>query len=119
MTEKTYTSSCHCGAMKIEATFNPNDQPAMMCNCSICSRTGNLMRFLPESAVKVVAAGTPTDYQFNKKNIHHLFCSTCGIRPWGYGTGGNGQYMYMINLRCLEDFDPRSVEVKYVDGKSL
>ncbi len=59
-----------------------------------------------------------TDYQFNKKNIHHLFCKTCGVRSFGQGKGPSGP-MYAINVRCLDGVDIASLKVKPVNGKSF
>ena len=117
--EQTFKVSCHCGKLRATATLDPASQPAMMCNCSMCGRTGMLMRFLPANKVHIQSEEGATDFQFGKKNIHHLFCSVCGVRPWAQGTGKDGQPMYAVNLRCLEEFDPLSVEVQQVDGKSL
>src|SRR3712207_8944762 len=42
---KTYTGGCHCGAVKFEvsAAFDG----AMTCNCSICSKAGYALAFVP------------------------------------------------------------------------
>ena len=116
--EQTYNSSCHCGKMRAKVTVDLSAQPALVCNCSICNRTGMMLRFLSPDKVEVLSSDGASDYQFGKKNIHHLFCSNCGVRPWGRGKGADGQDMFAINLRCLDDFDPQSVQVTHFDGKS-
>jgi len=115
---KTYMGSCHCGKVRYEVTTAL--ESLMQCNCSICSRAGYLMSFVPAGSFKLLSGeGALTDYLFNKHNIHHLFCATCGIRSFGWGTGRDGAKMYMINVRCLEGVDHESLEVKKVDGRSL
>lgn len=76
---KTYSGSCHCGKVRFEVTTEISRASA--CNCSICSRTGWLMASVPPAQFNLLAgADAQTDYQFGKKTMHHLFCSTCGIR---------------------------------------
>ena len=58
-----------------------------------------------------------TDYQFNTKVIHHLFCKTCGVRSFGRGVGPNGP-MVAINTRCLDDVDATTLNIHHYDGKS-
>jgi hypothetical protein len=90
------------------------------CNCSICSRAGYLLAFVPASQFKLKAGkDAQSDYQFNKNNIHHLFCKTCGTRSFGHGTGPDGSEMYAINVRALDGVDLDNLKVKKVDGKSL
>ena len=116
---QTYRGSCHCGAVRYEVTMAPPAK-AMTCNCSICSRTGAMLVFVPQSAFRLVAGDDATsDYQFGKKHIHHRFCRTCGIRSYATGTAGDGSTMYAINLRCLEDFDEHAVPTEMFDGASL
>src|SRR5262245_39018423 len=87
MSDQTYKGSCHCGAVQYEVTMPP-PQKAFACNCSICSRTGSLMAFVKEGAFRQLGrTNATTDYQFAKKNIHHEFCSTCGVRPYARGRG--------------------------------
>ncbi len=114
---KTYAGSCHCGKVSYEVDIDLGQ--VLACNCSICGRTGSLMAFVPEASFRLATGGdAQTDYQFNKKNVHHLFCSTCGVRSFGYGTGPGGAAMYMINVRCLEGVDQKSLSIKEVDGRS-
>jgi hypothetical protein len=60
--------------------------------------------------------GALADYEFNKKHIHHLFCSTCGIKSFARGTGPNGAQIVAVNARCLDDVDLGALNVKSYDG---
>lgn len=79
-----------------------------------------MLTFVPEEQFKLLAGEqAQTDYQFNTKNIHHLFCSTCGVRCFGHGVGPDGKPMYAVNVRTLEDVDLDALQVTKFDGKSL
>lgn len=115
---KKYTGGCHCGKVRyeVEAAI----EKVVACNCSICSRAGWLLAFVPASQFKLLSGeGAQTDYQFAKKHIHHLFCATCGIRSFGHGDAPDGSLMYSINVRCLEGVDAESFPVTRFDGKNL
>jgi len=115
---KTIQGSCHCGKVRYEITTAL--ESLMQCNCSICSRAGYLMTFVQADQFKLLSGEDGlTDYLFNKHRIHHPFCSTCGIRSFGWGTGKDGAKMYMINARCLEGVECDALEIKHVDGRSL
>lgn len=115
---KTYVGSCHC--KKVRYQVETDLAMVMQCNCSICSRTGALLTFvMPEQFQLLSGKDEQTDYQFNKMNVHHLFCSTCGIRSFGHGTGPDGKPMYAINVRCLDGVEPDKLSVTQVDGKSF
>lgn len=115
---KTYAGSCHCGKVRYEVSMAL--ERALSCNCSICSKTGALLGFAPISQFKLLSGeDAVTDYQFGKKNIHHLFCSTCGIRAYGRGAMPDGTQMAAINLRCLEGVDADALPVDRFDGKNL
>jgi len=117
MTEpKTYDGSCHCGKVRYKATTDLKQ--VMACNCSICSRAGHLLTFVaPEQFQLLAGKDAVTDYQFNRMNVHHLFCGTCGIKSFGHGTGPDGKPMYAINVRCLDGVDVCKLQVSQVDGK--
>jgi hypothetical protein len=114
---KTYTGSCHCGDVKFEVTGDMSS--VISCNCSICSRTGALLAFVPIAQFKLLKGeDAQGDYQFNKHVIHHWFCKRCGIRSFSGGVGPGGAEMRAINVRCLEDIDLDKLEINKVDGKS-
>jgi hypothetical protein len=92
----------------------------MECNCSICSKSGTLLAFVPAEKFELLSGdGDLIEYLFNKKHIHHLFCSTCGIRSFSRGLGRDGKEMRAINVRCLEGVDLGGLTIKQVDGRSL
>jgi hypothetical protein len=100
-----YKGSCHCGKVAFEVEGDLTG--AMACNCSMCSRKGSLLWFVPRDQLSVLTSeediGT---YTFNKHVI-------------GEGTDPKGNRMAAINIRCLEGLDLESVPVQHFDGRSL
>ncbi len=114
---KTYTGGCHCGKVRFEVDLALGT--VIECNCSICSKTGSLLAFVPTSQFRLLSGQDAlTDYQFNKHVIHHLFCSSCGIRSFAKGKAPDGSEMRAINVRCLEGVDLASLERMQFDGRS-
>jgi hypothetical protein len=115
---KRHAGGCHCGKVRYEVT-GAFDAP-MGCNCSMCSKKGTLLAFVPEDAFELTSgADELTDYQFNKHVIHHTFCRTCGVTSFARGTRRDGSKMVAVNVRCLDGFDLGAVKVQHVDGKSF
>lgn len=112
-----YKGSCHCGKVAFEVEGELTG--AIACNCSICSRKGSLMWFVPRDKLRLL---TPEDqlatYMFNKHVIKHRFCPSCGIHPFGEGVDPNGNRIAAVNIRCLENLDLATVPVKNFDGRS-
>lgn len=114
----TYSGGCQCGAVRYEVSADIGE--VMSCNCSRCQKLGWLLTFVPASDFRLQAGDDAvSDFQFNKHNIHHLFCKTCGIESFARGKGPGGAEMVAINVRCLDGVDPDSFNVKKVDGRSL
>jgi hypothetical protein len=118
--KQTYTGGCQCGKVRYEVSLDLS-VPVIACNCSRCGRLGSLLTFAPASDFKLLSGETAlTDFQFNKKAIHHLFCSTCGIESFAHGKRPiDGADVVAINARCLDGVDAASLAVKTVDGRSL
>ena len=112
-----YKGSCHCGKVAFEVEGEITE--VMSCNCSICSRKGSLLWFVPRGKLALLTSEQDAStYLFNKHIIKHQFCANCGIHPYGEGTDANGNIVAAVNIRCLENFDFSSVPVKLIDGRS-
>lgn len=114
---RTLTGGCHCGAVRYQVRSDLSRVVA--CNCSICQKTGSWLTFAPAADFTLVSGEDAlSDYQFNKKIIHHLFCKTCGIRSFARGKGPGGQDMVAINVKCLDDVDLSKITPMPYDGKN-
>jgi hypothetical protein len=101
--------------MKSKATL----RGAMACNCSMCSRKGALMWFVPRSNLTLLTPESDlSTYTFNKHVIQHHFCDTCGIHAYGEGVDPKGNAMAAINIRTQEDVNLENIPVQHYDGRS-
>jgi hypothetical protein len=113
-----YKGSCHCGHIAFEVEGELTQ--VADCNCSICSRMGSLLWFVPRDKLRLL---TPDEnlstYTFGTQTIKHRFCAKCGIHPFGEGVDPAGNRTAAINVRCLEGVDFSSLPIRHFDGRSL
>lgn len=115
---KTWTGGCHCGRVRYEVESDL--ESLVSCNCSICQKRGSILTFVPQSKFRLLSGQDAlSDYQFNKKVIHHLFCSTCGVASFAQGEKPDGDPMVAVNVRCLDGVDVAGMTPKTFDGRSL
>jgi hypothetical protein len=118
MIHMKYRGSCHCGRVAFEVEGEIDG--ALSCNCSICSRRGSLLWFVPRDNLTLLAPEEAANsYTFNKHVIKHRFCPTCGIHPYGEGVDPKGQRMAAVNLRCLEGIDLSAIPIHEFDGRAI
>jgi len=120
--KRTFAGGCHCGAVRFEVDIAPAAQ-TRKCNCSFCTKTRFWKTFASTADFRLLAgADCLTDYQFGEGNVHHYFCSRCGVRPFARTeTGDAGNDLYAINIACLEGANVdmlRTAPVRYEDGRN-
>jgi len=114
---ETRSGGCHCG--RVRFTARGAFGAAISCNCSICGKRGHWLAFVPAGDFALEQGDDSlSDYQFNHRRIHHLFCATCGVGSFGRGTAPDGSAMVAVNVRCLDDVDLTAVTVTPYDGRS-
>jgi hypothetical protein len=119
--KQTYTGGCHCGAVRFEADIDLS-QGSVRCNCSMCGKGRAWLTGISGADFRLLKGENElSDYQFGRKNIHHLFCKTCGIKSFGRGKGADGSEMVAIMVASLDnvpDAELAAIPVIYIDGRN-
>ena len=112
-----HRGGCHCGAIAFDV--DASIEGVIECNCSLCSKRGYLLWFVPRSQVTFRAGEhASTVYRFNKHHIAHHFCPTCGCAPYAAADAPDGTPTIAVNVRCLDGVDVHALDIKPVDGRS-
>jgi hypothetical protein len=124
---KTYSGSCHCGAVRFQADIDFSEGMTK-CNCSLCTKARAWFVILPPERARLLAgAQAQTEYTWvapgrPRPFLHFRFCKTCGIRTFGRGgeESEKGAFCF-VNVAALDDVDPdelAAAPVSYVDGRN-
>lgn len=119
--KQTYSGGCHCGAVRFEVDMDLS-QGTVRCNCSICSKARAWLSAVDPADFRLLrGAEALSDYQFGSKQIHHLFCKTCGVKSFGQGRGPGGGEFVAVLVSCLEnvpDTELAALPIMYINGRS-
>jgi len=111
-----YAGGCHCGAVRFQVAL-PARAQAQSCNCSMCEKLGYIHLIVPESRFRLeTGSDRLTDYAFNTRTAHHLFCSVCGIKSF-YRPRSNPDG-WSVNARCLDAVDTLEIVIDPFDGRN-
>ncbi len=124
---KVYQGSCHCGQVRFQIRAEIDHVRA--CDCSICRRRGALTVRIPKSNLQM---HTPMEelvlYQWGSMTAEDYFCPTCGILPFRRPSDPTPQELeegiepfdgWAVNVRCLEDIDLSSLQVREILGSRI
>jgi hypothetical protein len=127
MALKTYTGSCHCGAVRFEADVDLT-QGTLKCNCTSCTKARSWLAVASADRFRLTAgAESQATYQWTppgrtEPTVQFHFCRTCGIRTPGRGDlEAMGGVFYAVQVLLLAEVDPdelAAAPIRYVDGRN-
>ncbi len=77
---KTYTGSCHCGVVRIEADLDIS-AGTYKCNCTICTKARLWAASVAQESFRLIRGRRPHKTIRGKNPVaHHFFCLHCGVQ---------------------------------------
>jgi hypothetical protein len=128
MALKTYSGSCHCGAVRYQADLDLS-AGTNRCNCSHCTKARawfalarGKQRFRLLSGAEALSEYRWTPPGRSESNLSYRFCKNCGIRAFARGDHESlGGVFHAIPVNALDDVDPdelAAAPIHYVDGRN-
>ncbi|WP_416311484.1 GFA family protein [Pseudomonas sp. W03] len=111
-----YTGTCHCGAVAF--AFEAELDELVRCDCSLCAKRNALMATVPKGQFRITRGEQALClYRWNSGVAMHYFCGTCGVYVYHQRRSNPG--LLSVNACCIDGFDPESLPVRRVDGRSM
>ncbi len=125
MALKTYSGSCHCGAVRYEADLDLA-AGTTRCNCSLCAKARAWFAFAKGASAFRPLAGVDalSNYRWTPEgkpspHLTYAFCKHCGIRVFAQGNmEALGGVFHAVPVATLDDArdDLLASPIHYVDG---
>jgi hypothetical protein len=127
MALRTYSGSCHCGAVRYEAELDLA-AGTMRCNCSLCTKARAWFVFAKGAEHFRLLSGESAlaEYRWTpagraESALQYRFCRTCGIRAFARGElealGGTFHAVPVTSLDGVDADELAAAPVNYVDGR--
>ncbi len=111
-----HKGSCHCGAIKFTVEA-PAEINVIRCNCSLCNMLGYIHLIVKKEYFSLLTgADNLSLYTFNTHVAQHMFCKTCGVKP--FYVPRSHPDGYSINVNCLDHSTIKNIIVKDFDGQN-
>ncbi len=109
-----HKGQCHCGAVTFEVRA-PAELDILSCTCSMCDMTGFLHLIVEDQDFEITSGqDNLTEYRFNTGTARHLFCKTCGIKP--FYVPRSHPDGWSVNVNCLNKSTIKNLNVSEFDG---
>lgn len=113
---RTYSGSCHCGAVRFEVEAELDH--VRVGDCSICRRRGALNHRVDEDRFRLLTSWDAlATYKFHTRTATDYFCKVCGVLP--FRRPRTAPEKWTINVRCLEGIDLEALRVEHVHCSRL
>ena len=97
----TYSSSCHCGALRAEFETDKPFAPRA-CQCSFCRRHDARSVSDPDGRVVLTLEPETRRYRFGTMSSDFLICGRCGVYVGALAEIAGGTYA-VLNLNAFDD----------------
>lgn len=125
MSLKTYTGSCHCGAVRFEADLDLGEG-SNRCNCSYCAKARAWFAFAkgPER-FRLLDGARVSEYRWipsgdAESHLTFSFCSHCGVRTYAQGNLESlGGVFHAVSVPALDlTIEERAaIPIRYINGR--
>ncbi|KAL6817825.1 Mss4-like protein [Trichoderma sp. SZMC 28015] len=118
---RTYRGNCHCGSFVYEVDL-PELRSVVECDCSFCSRTGNLYVLTDEESNFRIVKGTEEklkSYTFGAGNKIHKFCPKCATSLLSRMPNGPPRLKLLLNTRALQNVDLDPLERRNIFNSKI
>jgi hypothetical protein len=115
---RTYSGSCHCGAVQFRVTADLG-KGGGRCNCSICTKVGQIGGLVKPEAFQLISSEENlSSYEWASRTSQRYFCKRCGVHCFARGHLDvlGGDYV-SVNYNCLDGVELRDLPIIYWDGR--
>lgn len=120
--KKTYTGSCHCGAVRYEADIDLANGTSK-CNCTFCIKARSWKAFIKPASFRLLSGSDKArGYRQHPHTSLKYFCEVCGVRTHELGSadfmGGDFVGIFIATLDNAGAEELATAPVSYADGRN-